>query len=169
MPADQVTREVFWNITYPGELTFYALAVVTLTIFGLGIAWNLKKVLMGKKTAVSWKTVRASLLSTFTEILLNRTVARGHRLAGLMHGLIMWGFISLFIGTVIVSIEYDVFQKLLHRSHGFWFGSFFLCYELVLDAMGVLFLVGLVSALLRCYALKRPQLTWKPLDLLRPS
>jgi Fe-S oxidoreductase len=85
-----------------------------------------------------------------------------------MHLFIMWGFISLFIGTAIVSIEYDIFQKLLRRNHGFWFGPFFLGYELVLDTMGALFLIGLLAALLRRYVLKRPQLTWKPLDLLLP-
>jgi len=168
MPADQVTREVFWNIPYPGELIFYALGILTLAIFGYGVSRNLKKVLRGKKTEVSWKKIRASLINTSTEILLNRTVARRHRLAGLMHLLIMWGFISLFVGTIIVSVEYDVFQKLLRRSHGFWFGPFFLGYELVLDIMGALFLVGLLVALLRRYALRRPQLTWKLLDLLLP-
>jgi hypothetical protein len=34
--------------------------------------------------------------------------------------------------------------------------------------MGTLFLVGLLVALLRRYALKRRQLTWKPIDLLLP-
>ena len=80
----------------------------------------------------------------------------------------MWGFITLFIGTVLISVEYDIFQKLLGRSHGFWVGSFFLGYELVLDVMGALFLVGLLIALVRRYLLRRPQLTWKPLDLLLP-
>jgi Fe-S oxidoreductase len=168
MPADQVTREVFWNISYPGELIFYALGILTLVIFGYGVSRQLKKLLRGKKTVVSWKTIRGSLINTTTDLLLNRTVARRHRLAGFMHLFIMWGFISLFIGTVIVSIEYDFFQKLLRRNHGFWFGPFFLGYELVLDTMGALFLVGLLAALLRRYALKRPQLTWKPLDLLLP-
>ncbi len=169
MPADQVTREVFWNISYPAQLIFYALAILTLGIFGCGVSRNLKKVLIGRKTAVPWKKIRASLANTVVELSLNRTVARKHRLAGLMHFLIMWGFIALFIGTIVVSIEYDVFQKLLRRSHGFWVGRFFLGYELVLDTMGALLVLGLVIALLRRYALKPPQLTWKPLDLLLPT
>ena len=66
MPADQVTREVFWNISYPGELIFYALGILTLAIFGYGVSRNLKKVLRGKKTVVSWKKIRASLMNATT-------------------------------------------------------------------------------------------------------
>ncbi len=168
MPDDRVTREVFWNISFPGELAFYALALLSLGLFGYGFSRHLKKVLKGKPTSLSWGMIRASLVNSVSEILSNRTIRHRHRLAGLMHLLIMWGFIALFIGTLIVSIEYDLFQKVLKQRHGFWVGSFFLGYELVLDTMGALFLVGLLVALLRRYALKRPQLTWKPIDLLLP-
>jgi nitrate reductase gamma subunit len=133
-----------------------------------GICRHVKKMLAGKTTALPWNRIRGSLTNAVAEILLNRTIARRHRLAGLMHFAVMWGFITLFIGTVLISIEYDIFQKLLGRSHGFWVGSFFLGYELVLDTMGAIFLIGLVIALIRRYLLKRPQLTWKPLDLLLP-
>jgi Fe-S oxidoreductase/nitrate reductase gamma subunit len=168
MPDDRVTREVFWNISLIGEVAFYALVVLSLALFGYGVSRQLKKVLRGRPTALSWKMIRASLVKSVSEILSNRTVGHRHRLAGVMHLMIMWGFIALFIGTIIVSIEYDFFQKVLKQRRGFWVGSFFLGYELVLDTMGALFLVGLLLALLRRYALKRPQLTWKPVDLLLP-
>ena len=168
MPEDRVTREVFWNISIVGELAFYALALLALGLFGYGVLRHLKKMLKGKPTALPWEKIRASLINSLSDILSNRTVVHRHRLAGLMHLLIMWGFITLFIGTIIVSIEYDLFQKILKRRQGFWVGAFFLGYELVLDTMGALFLVGLLVALLRRHGMKRPQLTWKPIDLLLP-
>jgi hypothetical protein len=70
---------------------------------------------------------------------------------------------------LIVGVEDDVLQGLLGRRYGFWVGSFFLAYEFVLDSMGVLFLLGLIAALLRRYGLRTPHLTWKPLDLLLPA
>ena len=143
MPADPASRQVFWNISFAGELVFYALGVLSLGLLGYGVYRHIKKILAGKTTALPWNRVRESLANAVAEILLNRTIARRHRLAGLMHLAIMWGFITLFIGTVLISIEYDIFQKLLGRSHGFWVGSFFLGYELVLDVMGAIFLVGL--------------------------
>jgi len=164
MPDDRVAREVFWNISLAGELAFYALALLALGLFGCGISRYLKKVLRGKPTTLPWKAIRTSLAKSLAEILANRSVARRHRLAGVMHLLIMWGFVTLFIGTIIVSIEYDLFQKLLRQHRGFWVGRFFRGYELVLDTMGALFLIGLLGALLRRYALKRAQLTWKPVD-----
>jgi Fe-S oxidoreductase len=168
MPVDPVTRSIFWNISFAAELVFYALALLSLGILGYGIFRHVKILLAGKTTVVPWNRVRRSLVKTATEMLLNRTVAQGHRLAGLMHLAIMWGFFTLFVGTILVAIEYDIFQKLLGRSHGFWVGSFFLGYELVLDVMGALFIIGLLTALARRYLLRRPQLTWKPLDLLLP-
>ncbi len=99
MPDDRVTREVFWNISLIGEVAFYALVVLSLALFGYGAFRHLKKVLRGKPTALSWKMIRASLVNSVSEILANRSIARRHRLAGLIHLLIMWGFVALFIGT----------------------------------------------------------------------
>ena len=169
MPAEAVTREVFWNISLAQELVFYVLGAISLGTLGFGIYRHVRVLLAGKRTPVPWNRVGTSLWNSMTEILLNRTVARRNWLAGLMHATIMWGFITLFIGTTLISIEYDLFQKLLGRNHGFWVGAFFLGYELVLDVMGALFLAGLAVALLRRYLLKLPQLTWKPIDLLLPS
>jgi len=164
-----VTREVFWNIPPLGRVTFYALAAATLAVFGYGVFLNLRRVLKGRETSISWDEIRSNLFKTTTEILSNRTVARRHRLAGLMHAGIMWGFIALFIGTVIISIEFDVFQEILGRSHGFWTGSFFLGYELTLDTMGTVFLLSLAVALARRYVFRTPQLSWKPIDFFLPA
>jgi hypothetical protein len=166
MPDDRVTREVFWNISLPGELAFYVLALVSLGLFGYGVSRQLKKVLRGKPTALPWETIRASLVNSVSEILSNRTVVRRHRLAGLMHLLIMWGFITLFIGTIIVSIEYDLFQS--YQTASWLLGRTSSSLRARPGHDGALFLIGLLVALLRRYALKRPQLTWKPIDLLLP-
>ena len=163
-----VSREVFWNISPHGELLFYVLAVAALVTFGVGIYAHLRRIFSGKRVAVSASQLRSSLPDTLRNILTNRTIRRGHMSAGLMHLLIMWGFIALFIGTLIVFLEYDVFQTLLGQDQGFWAGNFFLGYELVLDVLGLLFILGLVWALLRRYLLKKPQLRWQKADLILP-
>lgn len=168
MSHDQVTREVFWNIAGGGRLAFYLLGATTLGIFGYGVFRNIKRILVGKEIELSWARIGASVTTTMAEIMLNRTIARRHRIAGLMHAGIMWGFIALFIGTIIVAIEYDIFQEILGRENGFWVGRFFLGYEIVLDTMGAFFVIGLLVALLRRYVVRAPQLTWKPIDLLLP-
>jgi Fe-S oxidoreductase len=166
MTIDPVTREIFWNVSAVGELVFYVLGALSLGCFGYGIYRHLRRILGGKRTPVSWPTIRAALAKGVATILLNLSIARRHRLAGVMHLAIMWGFATLFVGTVLISIEYDVFQKILGRKQGFFVGSFFLGYELILDILGALFCAGLLAALVRRYVLRRPALTWKPADLL---
>ena len=171
MPEDRVTGEVFLEHlpSRRAESLLRPWLLLALGLFGYGVLRHLKKMLRGKPTALPWEKIRASLISSLSDILSNRTVVHRHRLACLMHLLIMWGFITLFIGTIIVSIEYDLFQKILKQRRGFWVGSFFLGYELVLDTMGQgAFLSACLVALLRRYGMKRPQLTWKPIDLLLP-
>jgi Fe-S oxidoreductase len=162
------TREVFWNISPLGELIFYLIAFVAIVIFAYGIYRHVRRILMGKKVSFTVRPLWEKLSMAIASIATNRTIVRHDASAGVMHFLIMWGFIVLFIGTVIVTIEYDLFQKILGREHGFWVGSFFLGYELILDTLGALFLVGLIWALIRRYGIKPPQLTWKPLDLALP-
>lgn len=162
------TRKIFWNISPLGELVFYLLTIIALAIFAYGIYRHVKRILQGKRVSFTVRPLWTKLSAALANLAANKTIVRHDPPAGVMHFLIMWGFIVLFIGTVIVTIEYDLFQKILGQKHGFWFGSFFLGYELILDTLGVLFLVGLVWALIRRYGLKPPQLTWKPLDLALP-
>lgn len=162
------TREVFWNISPIGELIFYLLALIAIVLFAYGIYSHVRRILQGKRVTFTVRPLWGKLSTAIASIAANRTIVRHDAPAGMMHLLIMWGFIVLFIGTVIVTIEYDLFQKILGLPHGFWIGSFFLGYELVLDTLGVLFLVGLIWALIRRYGVRPPQLTWKPLDFALP-
>ncbi len=162
------TREVFWNISPMGELSFYGLALIAIAIFAYGIYSHVRRSLRGKRVSFTVRPLWQKLSTAIASIAVNRTIVRHDVPAGVMHLFIMWGFVVLFIGTVIVTIEYDLFQKILGMEHGFWVGSFFLGYELILDILGGLFLIGLVWALVRRYGFKPPQLSWKPLDLALP-
>ncbi|HEX2066114.1 MAG TPA: hypothetical protein VHI93_04805, partial [Candidatus Thermoplasmatota archaeon] len=79
---------------------------------------------------------------------------------GTMHAWIFFGFAALFLGTVIVAIDYDIFEHLLGSK--LLFGTHYLVYELALDAFGVLFLLGLAYAMWRRYAERPPQLHRTP-------
>lgn len=57
---------------------------------------------------------------------------------------VYWGFIILFIGTVIVAIDYDLNLHFLR-------GSFYLYFSFILDIAGGLFLAGLLFFILRRY------------------
>ncbi len=164
-----VTREIFWNVPFAGEITFYVLSAAAVGVFGYGVYVNVRRILAGKPVAVSWGRVVSQLAGSLALIATNKAVLRRHPLGGVMHLFIMWGMIILFIGTVIISIEYDLFRKLLGMEQGIWFGRFFLGYELVLDLFGLLLVAGLVLALVRRYVLRRPQLKRRTTDWVLPA
>ncbi len=163
-----VTREILWNISAAGEIVFYLMAAAALGLFGYGIILHLRRIGGGKKVPLSGAGWADRLRQALADIALNRTVFRRHRLAGVMHLPIMWGMIVLFIGTLIVAVEYDLFQKLLNMERGIWVGPFFLGTEWVLDVFGALLVVGLAAALARRYLLQPPQLKRQRSDLLLP-
>ena len=163
-----VSREIFWNIGTVGELALYLLAIASLAALGYGIWLHLRRILSGRKLACPLSQVCSRIAETLWGIATNRTVLRRHPLAGIMHLGIMWGMMVLFLGTLIISVEYDLFQKLLGWEHGLLTGPFFLGFEYVLDVFGGLVALGLTIGLVRRYVLKRPQLQHKTGDLLLP-
>ena len=163
------SREIFWNISFTGELLLYGLAFVTVAILAFGIVKHVQRMLKGLKTPFSWSHVGARLGSTLGVVLSNRAVLRRYPLAGSMHILIMWSMIVLFIGTVIVSIEYDLFHKLMGMEHGILKGGFFLGFELILDLFGLALVIGLAAAMVRRFILRPPHLKQGARDLIFPA
>lgn len=162
------TREIFWNISFSDEVFLYVLAALAVAAFAWGTYRHVCRILSGKPVPFSrsdWLPRTARALFT---IVTNRTVFRRHRLAGGMHLFIMWSIAVLFAATLIVGVEYDLFQKLLGRDATLLKGDFFLGFELVTDLFGALLVAGLIIALVRRYLLRRPQLKQQPLDWILP-
>lgn len=162
------SREIFWNMATADELMLYLLAVVALALFGYGIYLHLRRIRGGQPVPFDRSGMGRRFFRAVATVAANRTVIAGHRLAGAMHLFIMWGMILLFIGTVIVAVEYDLFHKLLGIAPAILQGGFYLGFELVLDIAGALLVVGLILALLRRYGLNRPQLRRRRVDLAVP-
>ncbi len=80
--------------------------------------------------------------------------------AGLMHSMIYYGFILLFLGTVTLEIDH-----LLPNNLKFLEGGFYQGYSFVLDAAGLVFLGGLAWAAVRRYG-QRP---WRLRSKTRPE
>jgi Fe-S oxidoreductase/nitrate reductase gamma subunit len=72
-----------------------------------------------------------------------------------MHATMFWGFLALFMGTVLATIDYDItlpfFGVKLLR------GWFYLFYETVLDFFGLFFVVGLGMAVWRRFVVRPPR------------
>jgi len=154
------TREIFAH--FPGwmQLVFYAVAAVASLAFVYGFYRRYKKYRRGR--AVNrFDNIGTRIRRALITIAQNRTIFHRDTYAGLSHLLIFWGFVVLFIGTVIVAIDHDVLRffggKMLQ-------GTFYLWFSLTLDIFGVLFLLGLAMMMVRRSSFHLPQLDYRRAD-----
>ncbi|MFB6300921.1 MAG: heterodisulfide reductase-related iron-sulfur binding cluster [Halobacteriales archaeon] len=148
--SSEVTRPTFWRIGATGKAVFYYLAAVALAIFFFGVYQRVARYVRGNEDPferlndLPQRIARAVKIVGSNEFQFDRDVR-----AGLMHAFIMWGFLTLLIGTTILAIDMDIYQPLTGES--FFVGEFYLSYSLVMDALGLLFVVGLGVAIYRRY------------------
>ncbi len=88
------------------------------------------------------KGARAKSLIGFV---LGHTRILRRRQPGIMHFLIFWGMVCLFLGTIVVALQSDVGLQIMH-------GPFYLYFmSLILNIAGLAVLLGLLIALYRRY------------------
>jgi len=162
------SREIFWNIPFVGEILLYLLGAAAIAALAYGLVRHVRRILRGRRNESSVSPNRLSVAAALGDILSNRTIFRRHFSAGLMHVGIFWGMLILFLGTLIIAIEYDLFHKLLGYEHLLLQGPFFLGFELVLDVFGALLVLGLAYALVRRYLVRPQQLKRRARDLIFP-
>lgn len=147
--SDPVTpaREVFRH--FPGALIalFYAVSALALAVSAWGLWGRVRKYARGR-SAHRGRALGRRLIRAAAAVGAHTTLARRNALVGLAHAGVFWGFGALFIGTVIIMIDYDV-VRLLSPEWRFWKGRFYLWYSLALDLLGVAFLAGLGAMMTR--------------------
>jgi Fe-S oxidoreductase/nitrate reductase gamma subunit len=84
-----------------------------------------------------------------------RLIRPGYVYAGVMHLFIFYGFVFLFIGTLIVLLEADIARPYFGIS--FYQGTFYVVYKIVINLFGLLFLIGLLMAVFRRYGQQLPK------------
>jgi Fe-S oxidoreductase/nitrate reductase gamma subunit len=160
MLLQTVTRETFWTIGPVGEAVFYFLAAVALLVFGYGVYERFARYTRGEADPferlddLPGRVRRAARLLVSNEAQFDRDPY-----AGVMHAFIVWGFLTLLIGTTILAIDIDIYRRLTGES--FFVGDFYLSYSLVMDALGLLFVVGVGMALYRRYRVREERLWGK--------
>ncbi len=162
MPPETPTREVFARFSLGSEVLLYVLAILTLLVFFWGIYVRFRKYRRGR--AVNrFDHLGARVWHALQLVACNATLTRNDLYAGLGHLAIMWGFIVLFLGTAVLTIDYDLVRP-INSSWRFWKGDFYLGYSLILDLFGVALLVGLVMMAVRRRFFHLPQLDYARAD-----
>jgi Fe-S oxidoreductase/nitrate reductase gamma subunit len=148
----QVTRETFWTIGPVGEAVFYFLAAVALLVFGYGVYERIARYARGSEDPFDrLSNLPERVLVAARLVVTNEKQFDRDRYAGVMHAFVLWGFLTLLIGTTILGVDMDVYRPLT-GGQSFFVGDFYLSYSLVMDAMGLLFVVGVGMAIYRRYA-----------------
>ena len=146
------TRTILFHITMPQQVVFYLLAALSLAVCFWGL-WRRVPLWRAGKPLPPVKNWPQRVKNVLDQTLAQRRVRR-RRFAGGIHAAIFFGFLALFIGTVIVAIEH--YGALVFGEHWFYKGTFYLLTKTLLDLFGVGLLVGVVLALVR-RATARPE------------
>ena len=174
------TREIFEDMNVAGKAIFYLLSFAATAIFLRGCWQRLSKYRQGRSVPrLRREPVPEETAETVDEpalagptgqrwaaagaIASNSTVAKRDVGAGVAHFFIFWGFITLFIGTVILTIDEDIVRlgtNAFGEERSFFKGVFYMGYSLVLDTMGAAALVGLIYMAVRRGMFRLPQLNY---------
>ncbi|EMA43878.1 heterodisulfide reductase-related iron-sulfur binding cluster [Halococcus saccharolyticus] len=163
--GETVTRETFWLIGPVGKALFYFLTALAVTVFLYGVYERFARYTRGTEDAFSrLDDLPNRIVSAAKTVITNENQFNRDLYGGLMHAFIMWGFLTLLIGTTILAIDMDGYQLvtgLLGETQSFFVGDFYLSYSLVMDAMGFLFVIGLGMAIYRRYVVRNERLWGK--------
>src|SRR5918911_489625 len=143
------TRQIAWNVGEFALATMYALVLLQALLLAYGgtrryLMWRRGKP-YGPITGVGDR-LRNVLAVAFLH---RRLIRPGYVYAGVMHLFIFWGFVVLFIGTLIVLLEADIARPYFGIS--FYQGAFYVAYKLIINLFGLLFVIGLLMAVYRRY------------------
>ena len=150
LQTNEPTRETYWGITSTEYAIFYLLAAITIVVFTFGLYRRFDRYRQGDADAfdrldgLTRRVVGAAKIVLSNEKQFDRDLY-----GGLMHAFILWGFLTLLIATTILFVDGYFWEPVAGDS--FWLGDFYLSYQFVVDAMGLLFVVGVGMAIYRRY------------------
>lgn len=153
-PPDLPCRISWWNIPIPLRILFFAVMAVAAGIMVYGVVQRIRLWRQGQPAAgfdQPWRrlTRTARYAVAQTRILRQRYPA-------IMHLGIFWAMALLFIGTVLGSLDTDVFELIFNAK--LLQGDFYLLEKVVLDLAALGGLIGLGLALYRRYIVRPDRL-----------
>jgi Fe-S oxidoreductase/nitrate reductase gamma subunit len=144
----------YWNIPIPLRVIFFTTMAIAAALMIYGTVQRVRLWRKGQSEIGfnrPWLRLKRVLRYAVAQIRILR-----QRYPAAMHLGIFWGMTLLFIGTVLASLDTDVFElffdaKLLQ-------GNFYLLYKVVLDLAGLFVLIGLGLAIYRRYIVRPDRL-----------
>jgi Fe-S oxidoreductase/nitrate reductase gamma subunit len=143
-------RDTFWNVPLWAQIALYAGGTVAMAIFAWGVWQRIDCWRKGKPENRFDHLPQRLKLVVVHALAQARTLSQAY--PGIMHAIMFWGFLALFMGTVLATIDWDITRLLFDVR--ILKGRFYLFYETVLDLFGVFFVIGLGMAVWRRFVLR---------------
>lgn len=147
-------RSGYWNIPVPLRVVFFLFMAVSVLIMTYGLAQRVR--LWAKGQPIPGFDHLAARLGRTVKYALAQVRILRQSYPAAMHLGIFWAFVLLFIGTILASLDSDVWEWILKAK--LLQGNFYLVYKFVLDLAGLFFLVGLGLAIYRRYVIRPDRL-----------
>jgi Fe-S oxidoreductase len=160
LQAAERSRPVFYSLPLWLVITFYVVSALTLVVFFITAARKVRRYRAGRRDPADRPSLRrlpGALLGIFS----NRGILHGNWYAGLAHLATFWGFVGLFIGTLLVLIDNDILHPLI-PEWTFMKGDFYLVFSWLADFSGVLLIAGLIMFMFRRAVLRPRELRPEP-------
>jgi len=145
MTASIPFRDTFWNVPGWAQIALYVggAAAIAFLVYGL---WQ--RVTLWRQGLPEDRLDRIpERLGLVGAHALGQVRTLSQAYPGVMHAIMFWGFLALFMGTVLATIDWDIALPLF--GYKLLKGHFYLLYETVLDLFGLFFVVGLGMAVWR--------------------
>ena len=155
-------REIFRHFPAAAVVAFYLVFAAAAGTFLYGMWRRINKYRAGSpahRLNVLWERL-ARLAKTLAG---HAALKKRHPLAGWAHALVFWGFVALFLASLIIMVDQDVLG-IINPAFQFWKGTFYLWNSLVVDLLGAGFLAGVGILALRRWWSGLPQLDYSRAD-----
>ena len=143
-------RDTFWNVPGWAQVLLYVGGAVAVAIFAYGL-WQRMQLWRAGLPEDRFDHIpeRVKLVAKHA---LGQARVLSQAYPGIMHATMFWGFLALFMGTVLATVDYDITLPLF--QYKLLKGTFYLLYETVLDLFGLFFVIGLGMAVYRRFVVR---------------
>ena len=146
----EATREIYWNVGHGVTGPMYLMAAIAIAVCCWGLYRRLPVYRQGK--ALDRLDEAALRVRLFLKEVFGQLRVLLVRRPGALHAFFFWGFVLLFIGTLLVMLQADLTDPFFKRR--FLTGTFYLVFKLVLNGAGLVAIATLTGFAVRRFIVR---------------
>ncbi|MGD6741804.1 (Fe-S)-binding protein [Streptomyces sp. BH106] len=153
------SRTVMWGMSTGLTVLFFVLSAISIVVFIYGVVAPILRYRRGNSVGLPpWRELPGRVVRAAKLMVTHETIARRNRVVGWAHRAIVYGWATLFAGTVIVALDHDILQPLFGVR--IFQGNFYLACKTALNILGTGLIAGMVVMMWRRAVTKPPALDY---------